>query len=305
MISPLYIRRRGCIYFDASDTDQQPDLREQVQAACRQRYRRIDRYTQLALLGAASCVGGLSLDPLTAVYLASGKGPAMNNIQMQQAIFRDNSAPMPIQFINAVSNAVSFYVMQEHSLQGQNLFVSREVHAFEAALTLAAIDMHTGRVPAALVGMVDELTHPLQDQCRRLGVAPDTALGEGSHWLLLTPQPAADVQASIECCQLFDDVGHLLKWLAKVPVAKSVAVFFGNGVDDALRSRCLNRLKNAATWQPQRENLWDGVNAGAIVRYVDAPTSEVAGQLLTISRDDDNRCQVTLLRRMGSNEQVK
>ncbi len=302
MDKPLYIRRSSCVYFDGSDDDQQPDLRELAHAVCHQRYRRIDRYTQLALLGAGRCAAELTLDPQTAVYLASGKGPAMNNIQMQQAIFRDNTPPMPIQFINAVSNAVSFYVMQEHALQGQNLFVSRETHAFESALTLAAVDIQSGRVPAALLGMVDELTHPLDHQRNRLNVPADTALGEGSHWLLLDAKPSAETIATIEQCRLFDSVYALQQWLDGFAPDLSVFIYFGMGVDDAMRDQCLRRLAEVRVFSDQPENLWDGLNAGALVRFVQQPPSEGEERLLTISRDRDDRCQATVVRRSPSGE---
>jgi len=217
---------------------------------------------------------------------------------MQVGIFRDRTAPGPIQFINAVSNSVSFYVMQDHSLHGQNLLISREVHAFEAALDLAASDLLAGRTGQALVGMVDELTHPLAHQCRRLNVSADTSLGEGSHWLLLTREKCARTLGAIQSQILFENRRTLIDGLKKLRQPHSV--FFGANCDQSFRQSCLRALDANCSLFQTSEHLWDGINVGAIVRYLNQSKVDAENNLLLISRDFDGRCQCTRVNRQSA-----
>jgi len=275
MNSPLYVRRTGS-----------------------KRYRRIDRYIQLALTGAGRCVGEIDLDPDTGLYVATGKGPASNNIEMQLGIFRDRTAPGPIQFINAVSNSVSFYVMQDHGLHGQNLLISREVHAFEAALDLATNDLLAGRTGQALVGMVDELTHPLEHQCRRLNVSVDTTLGEGSHWFLLSRDQSSETLGVIQFQGLFENSSALISEVKKL--RQPHAVFFGANCDHSFRQSCMRVLDTNCSQYQTSESMWDGINAGAMLRYLNQSKVDACNSLLLISRDFDGRCQCTHVNRQNA-----
>lgn len=292
MKQPVYIESVGSLYFDASQEANQPELKPLVQAHCRGKYRRIDRFTQLALIGAARCAGTYSLPVDTALYLASGKGPAGNNIEMQRSIIAEHEPAKPIQFINAVSNSVSFYVMQDNVLSGQNLFVSREQHAFEAALTLTALDLEVSRFDSALLGMVDELTHPLSDQCARLGVPEKTPLGEGSHWFLCHANRGRNSLGAIYENVFFFGLPELLNWLAMLTV--DCELFFAHEVNDEARDACIQCVTGYRGSRAHTENLWDGLTAGAIAGFL------VSGQgegLLTISCDRDNRYHAILSKR--------
>lgn len=300
MDKSIYVKSIGSAYFDGSEKGVQPELKDQLAHVCRQRYRRIDRFIQLALLGAGRCAAEFELNPGTALYLATGKGPALNNIQMQEDIFRHRTEPKPIQFINAVSNSVGYYIMKEHSLNGQNLLVSREQHAFEAALALSAVDLHGGRCGSALLGMVDELSHPLEHQCRRLDVPLDTRLGEGSHWFLLSANDDGHSIGCVRNTQLFNSERTMLSWLPSR--TESLAMFFGAGVNAELRSKILNRMSSMAVEITSPESLWDGINAGIIVRFLDASEATGVNHLLLISRDSDGRCQATLVERLVENQ---
>jgi hypothetical protein len=162
-----------------------PSLDEALHQACREQHRRIDRFIQLALLGAARCAGGRPLDPSTALYLGSGVGPAGNNIIVQEQICRDKVLPRPFNFVNTLGSSATFFVAKELGLEGQGWWVARRGATFEALLELALTDLELGIAPAALVGVAEECPQPVADQRRRLGVKAETPLAEGSHWLLL------------------------------------------------------------------------------------------------------------------------
>lgn len=292
MNRPIYIERVGSLYYDGSADGYQPELKALVQEECRGRYRRIDRFTQLALLGAIRCAGDLSLPTNTLLYLASGKGPAGNNIDIQRVIVADREPPMPVQFINAVSNSVSFYIMQDLALTGQNLFVSRELHAFEAALTLVSVDLEAQRSATALLGMVDEITHPLADQCSRLEVPPDTALGEGSHWFLCHAERPANALGAIRDNRFFIGLPSFSSWLSEL--ALPCEIFYAHGIDDHTKGICQERLATNRGQRVSTENLWDGLSAGAIADFLATGQSQ---WLLTISCDGNERFHAILVER--------
>lgn len=162
-----------------------PSLDAALKEVCRESFRRIDRFIELALLGSARCARGRTLMPDCGLYLGSGLGPMMDNIVCQEQLIRDRELPMPFDFINTLGNSAGYYVARNLRLSGQNLFVSRRGASFEAALVTALVDLECGTAPQALVGVVEEATEPLAEHRRRQGLAAGTVVAEGSHWLLL------------------------------------------------------------------------------------------------------------------------
>jgi hypothetical protein len=167
-----------------------PDLDAAVREACREPYRRVDRFIQLALLGAARCVGGRILDPSCALYLGSGVGPEGNNILVQEQICRDHLLPRPFNFVNTLGSAATFFVSKDRAMDGQGWWASRRGASLEAVLELALNDLELGVCKQALVGVVEECPAPFEDHRKRVGAGPGVALAEGSHWLLLQAEPA-------------------------------------------------------------------------------------------------------------------
>lgn len=298
MDKSVYVLAVGITYFDAGLDGTQPDFKSELELVCDQRYRRIDRFTQLALLGAGRCASSLDLARDTALYLASGKGPAANNIGMQEQIFRDREVPKPIQFINSVTNSASFYVMKDHSLTDQNLFISREQHAFEAAIELALLELSTGRFEQALVGFTDELTHPLEHQYRRASIHKDLRLGEGSHWILLSNKNHVAELAKFEFCRIFLDDDDLFEWLEKPGLGDGVIenIFFNPANDAFFNQQCLHRLSEKPIVLQSIEGHWDGLNAGVLTRFITEDNNQ-SGHLLIISKDADGRSQVMLVKK--------
>lgn len=151
------------------------------------RLRRSNRYIALTMLGALACVQGRRLEPDCGVYLSSGLGNIAESLAMMEPALCDGVAPMPFSFINVSSNMAGFTLASQFGLHGRNLAVARQDNAFVAALELALGDLLAGRVSQALVGAVDECVWPLAMHRRRLQVAAESPLLEGSGWLLLGP----------------------------------------------------------------------------------------------------------------------
>ncbi len=186
--------------FDSdSESTELPDLREELKTLCSQRYRRIDRFIQLCLLGAGRCQkqfrqaypgAGVQSESQTkipgdtALYLASGLAAMSNTVKVQEQIFQHRLPPKPAHFINTLSNSAGFYVAKDLGLSGKNLFISRANASFEASLQLAAQDFAATNNRMALIGAVDECLIPLAEHKARLRLASSDKLAEGSHWLL-------------------------------------------------------------------------------------------------------------------------
>ncbi len=164
-----------------------PPLEAALKNLCRERFRRIDRFIQLALLGSARCVAGRTLQPDCGIYLGSGLGPIGNNILTQQQLIRDAEIPKPVNFVNTLGSSAGFYVARNLGLRGQNFFISRRGASLQAVLGAAMADLTHGVVGQALVGVVEEVTLPLGEHRLRQHLPEDRTLAEGSHWFVLQP----------------------------------------------------------------------------------------------------------------------
>jgi hypothetical protein len=212
MNAPLQIYSYGA-YSHAVD-DALPDLKTAVQQACGKSFRRIGRFIQLALIGAARCRGIHMLPDDTAVYLSSARGDLELTLEIMTSLFRDGQTPKPLAFVNTVSNAACFYVAQLLELQSRSNFVCNPTLAFESALQLAMLDVQTGRTASALVGSTDIATTPLAEHRQRVQVPPDTIMGEGSHWLWLgSRNSASPLLGELHTAQHFTDREQLFAWL--------------------------------------------------------------------------------------------
>jgi hypothetical protein len=168
-----------------------PSLAADLKLVCREHFRRVDRFIELALLGSGRCAAGRTLAADCGLYLGSGLGTMSSIILSQQQLLRDREVPTPFNFINTLGNSAGYYVARNLGLTGQNLFISRRGASLPAALTAAWLDLELGVVRQALVGVVEEATLPLEEHRRRQGLAADTAVAEGSHWLLLEKDAAS------------------------------------------------------------------------------------------------------------------
>jgi hypothetical protein len=162
-----------------------PSLEAELKQVCREYFRRVDRFIELALLGSGRCAAGRTLHPDCGLYLGSGLGPMTGIIATQQQLIRDRELPKPFNFINTLGNSAGYYVAKNLGLRGQNLFISRRGASFQAVLDAAMTDLQAGVLAQALIGVVEEATLPLDEHRRRQGLPDGTPVAEGSHWLLL------------------------------------------------------------------------------------------------------------------------
>jgi hypothetical protein len=176
--------------------------------------RRVGRFAHLALIGAGRCLNGLTPPADTATYFTSGRGDLETTLDVLAEMCVHDRAPSPYAFVNTVGNSACFHVATSFGLRGRSQFVTSLYAPLESALRLAAIDMAEAGVTTALVGSADMCTAPLGAHRARIGVAADTPVGEGSHWLLLaagdTAEPSLGVIRSVRS---FPDEVALLRQL--------------------------------------------------------------------------------------------
>ena len=165
--------------------DDFPSIDGRLMAVTRERYRRIDRFVQLALMGAAECARKHTLRRDCGLYLSSGVGPIGSNVLVQDAIHRDARMPMPFSFVNTLGSSACYHVVKELDIVGEAVMVARGSASFSTALTCAYADLASGVVSQVLVGAVEECVLPGDRHKALLRLDPSTAVAEGTHWLLL------------------------------------------------------------------------------------------------------------------------
>jgi hypothetical protein len=211
----FYIVNTGDYYDEpAPDANQGlPDLKAACAVVCRQRYRRIDRFIQLALIGSGRCTEDRSPAPDSGLYVGSGFGTLADTINVHEQIIRDHAVPRPADFVNTLSNSAGYYVANNLQLDGPNIAVSRGDASFEAALAMACADLEYHTISEALVGSVDECSVPAAQQAQRMSLAADTAIAEGSHWLTLARDKPDRPLGILEELRTLYDNNELNEWL--------------------------------------------------------------------------------------------
>lgn len=162
-----------------------PSIDARLAASTRERYRRIDRFVQLALLGAAECVRPRVLPRECGLYLSSGVGPITSNVLVQDAIHRDSRMPMPFSFVNTLGSSACYHVAKELDILGEAVMVASGGASFSSALMCAHADLESGIVSQVLVGAVEECVLPAEKYRSLLRLSDDVSVAEGTHWVLL------------------------------------------------------------------------------------------------------------------------
>lgn len=183
----IYIHAAGI--HNSSSAGDLPDLKTELKALSGKSYRRIDRFIQLALIGAHKAVAGRELDPETAIYLTSGQGdiPVFERVRRQR--YFQKMMSKPVDFVNLAGNTAGFYVASHLGLTSANLFLTQKYFPVQMALLLAQSELELQKQPAILLGGVDA-RHENQELAKKLlGVGESTVLGEGSNWMLLKGDP--------------------------------------------------------------------------------------------------------------------
>jgi len=162
-----------------------PDLKAVLRTLSGKVYRRIDRFIQLAIIGAHKAAASYELDPETALYLTSGQGDIPVFARVRQQRYLQKMMSKPVDFVNLASNTAGFYIASHLGLNGTNLFLSHNDFPVQMALLLAQSDLELQKQSTVLLGGVDEWFADQELSRKILGVNESTKLGEGSNWMLL------------------------------------------------------------------------------------------------------------------------
>jgi 3-oxoacyl-[acyl-carrier-protein] synthase II len=118
--------------------------------------RRVDRFSQMALLTATECLGETT--PLagddTALLLASGYGAAKATFGFLDT--SRESAPSPTHFANSVHNSATSTIAIFHKLKGPCCSVSQFEMSFASAMASARAWLESGKMKSVMVIAADE-----------------------------------------------------------------------------------------------------------------------------------------------------
>ena len=175
----LKLRASGSLHEALGDTP--TDLRALLRQMTGQNFRRINRFIELALVGALRCRQAAGeIAPDCALYLACDSPMLADSVKILQGMHDQCRPPSPFEFMNVSGNMAGYYVASQLTLNGPQLAVHRNHAGLEAALELLMLD--SARHRRALIGYVEEGVWPLREQRLRLGLAEDATLFECSHW---------------------------------------------------------------------------------------------------------------------------
>lgn len=285
---------RACADLYHAVTAAPPSLKEAMAAAGAQSLRRASRFMQLALLGAMRCASAHSPPAHTAIYLASGRGDLEISADVLEQVFRHGSPPKPLSFVNTVSNAACFYIAKHFSLAGRSSFVCHPYLAFENTLQLALADLAAGHVETALVGSVDVILPPQDAHRRRIGVDPETPLGEGTHWLYLSRTPAEHDLGRVIEARHFASLDVVCDWIAMQLRDGACAIGFGCWMTPAAIATIMQSVRAPLFEYRAQRAHYDTQSAAAVhafVRVGDKP------RLLHVNADPQGRYAVFVVDR--------
>ena len=282
-------------YCEAVDNDP-PLLKVLVEASTGSAVRRIGRFIQLALIGAGRCLKPGTAPANTGVYLASGRGDLEVTLTVLRDIFERQEAPMPLNFINTVSNSACYYLARTLRITGPSAFATSRYSPLESALRLAWLDFSRG-IPAALVGAVDICVPPLSEHRQRICVGADATVGEASHWLFLAPPgDAAPALGSIPLVRSFPDDSSLSNWLgAQRAQAADTVLAVGQHLEPALLDVLQAASGNAAVFDYRsRLPYFDSQSAAAVGSFLSQPGKS---RMIHIDGDPSGRFAVMVIER--------
>jgi hypothetical protein len=268
------------------------DLRARLKQMTGQNFRRINRFIELALIGAFRCrdaAGGIAPD--TALYLACDSPMLADSVKILRGIQDERRPPSPFEFMNISGNMAGYYVATQLGLNGPQLALHRNRAGLEATLELLALQSAPHR--RVLVGYVEEGVWPLTEQRARLDHWPaDRALAECSHWLYFDEDSDAPPLATIERCRTYasaDDARNDLSGLAG-----NTRLSLGSGISIAEASRWRSALQLPSLFSAVSDGAYTtGLTALAVTRFVE---QGISGRLLHLNRLDGGAYAATLVR---------
>jgi Beta-ketoacyl synthase, N-terminal domain len=292
-MTPLFISQ-ATDYVERIDDDVTPvDLKPLVLDATGLSVRRIDRFIQLALIGAARSVRDAKPDRDTAVYLGSGRGDLEVIIGVMQSLLRDGQPPKPLSFINTVSNASCYYVAQSLNLTGRSSFVCNRYFAFESVLELASLDVASGEVGSALIGTVDVVVPPLSGHRLRLDLDPSTPVADASHWLLVRKDDEGAL-CQLLAVESFIDRAAFEQWLNKQPEREDWVVATGQFMS-ASEAREWATSMHADVFDYRSDRPYYDSHSGAVINAY--ASSDERRPLLHVNRDPSGRYSAMVVSR--------
>ncbi|HEX2585987.1 MAG TPA: hypothetical protein VHL14_12700 [Steroidobacteraceae bacterium] len=293
MNKAIQIYASGDHYHQVQET--LPDLKELTQQVTGKSFRRIGRFIQLAMIGAARCTQ-LSVPKNTAVYLSSGRGDLELTVEIMTELFLRSQTPKPLAFVNTVSNAACFYVAQLLGLKSRSNYVCNLHFAFESVLQLAATDLLLGNTTSALVGSIDVVTQPVNDHRQRLKLASDTTVGEGSHWLWLgTSDISKPRLGDLIAAEHFNEKEPLIEWIRQQSPEK-LALSFGQHVNTTDQGILRSLITHEQVFDYRVNRAYYDCHSGAAIGEF-LRSDCLAQTLLHINADRDGRYSVMLVNR--------
>ncbi len=299
---PLSILSTGGIETGCSANGELVALRDELRHTLGHSVRRIGRFTQLALIGAARCLGGKHLSENASILLASGSGDLEVTAAILDRIVRQQQAPKPHSFINAVSNAACFHLANEFGTTGASAFVSHYRMPLQSALQLALRQAAVTPDREQFVGTVDILgTDESLHRYRLDREGYEGPFAEGSHWFRLGAADTAEDRPRAFLDALAFDVGAHVVALAALDLPDDLPVYVHAESDAAFERalRALPSLEAASVWQPRRTSAGYYVSrAGQVLRDFIECDDLAAARLLHLGDDGAGGIAATLLRRV-------
>ena len=283
--------------YEALVAETPPDVRKLAKEVTGKEVRRIGRFIQLGLIGAARCVGAETLPPDTAVYLSSRRGDLEVTIEVMEALFRDGHAPKPLSFINTVSNAACYYIARHFALHGRSCFVGGSYFAFESALDLALLELRAGIVRSALVGGTEIVTDPVAIHRQRLGLSPEAPVAEASHWLWLQRDANQEVMGSLAAVEFFNSTEDLFAWRPQIGLDPARTDFVpGQFLDGAQAAAIQSGLGLGKVFNyPVERGYYDGQSGAVVGAFLRGRGSAQA--VLHVNADSSGRLAVIYAKR--------
>lgn len=283
-------------FFQNIENDELADLKQTVTETCGKKFRRIDRFIQLALIGSHKCTANHTLDDNTGLYLGSGEGPKSNIHKSLELVYKENEPLMPLNFINMVSNASSFYVAKSLDIRGANIFASDRNFAFNRALKLAELDINSHILNMALVGCVDECSKPLAIQRELLGAGNNEMIAEASYWLLLSRNKNEAI-AKITHNQHYADIDTAAQTLKTQISSHNTLIALGENIGS--KEATLFEQLPAQCWDYQKDIAISKNHTGyAITHFLSQTSYSNNKTLIHLSKDEFQNCNVLAIERL-------
>jgi hypothetical protein len=296
---PLSIVATGGLEL-APEADFAPvSLKPLMQEALGGPVRRVGRFIQLAMIGAARCVDGRTLPGDASILLCSGSGDMDVTVEVLEQIFRERSTPKPLSFVNTVSNAACFYLGRQFGLSGPAAFVARRSFAFQTALSQALTQAAVQGARDILLGGVDVLSRPEPMHRLRIGAPAEGPLAESSHWLLLSAAPDAPAIGRLREARMFAGLDEACGWIEGLGPAAQRLMLAEDAFDDVERRR-LARAAGADLYTPARAPLgYSETRTGFVLREFLERSGLPGAQLVHADRDAQGVVAVTVVERAG------